>query len=36
MSYAAIALGTVFTLGWLLASVLGTWAYFASESPSRR
>jgi hypothetical protein len=36
MSYDAIALATVLALGWLSASIFGTWAYLASESQARR
>jgi hypothetical protein len=36
MSYYAIALVTLLALGWLCASIFGTWAYLASESPTRR
>jgi hypothetical protein len=36
MSYDAIALVTVLTLGWLCASIFGTWTYLASESQARR
>ena len=32
MSSTAIALIGVLVLGWLLASIFGTWAYFAGES----
>ena len=36
MSSTAIALIGVFVLGWLLASIFGTWAYFANEPQDRQ
>ncbi len=35
MSSTAIALIAVLVLGWLCASIFGTWAYFAGESKER-